>query len=368
MKKRTRVIAVVMATALLAACGGGGSDNADSGDATATTLRSRTKNAALPTTTTATTLPSKGAAPVDATTTTAAGATTTTVAGATTTVAAGATTTTVKANTAPTTTIAIPVPGVVTDPGNFAPTYLASTDPLGSPRVALPAEASVTGNAARAVSTALRTDSAGVLTVSAAEWVGTTTPMTLRWTLSASGKSIACDNCAFISTKAKQLVKTLLETKFDGSGIVSIRGLDPTATGVGAFAGNGWGIDVVVGDPGNIDAANTGNSIRDWVLGCTGSTASTCRNVTAGIGELKWKNQVWSVSNCTSALQNGGPRQLLADVTKALQGADANTTALVRQRAALDRVSIALPAYRPVFAASGNSRTLTGFASTGCAQ
>jgi hypothetical protein len=361
-KKRTRVIAVALSAALLAACGGGGSNNADSGDATATTLRSRTKNAALPTTTTATTLPAKGSAPAGATTTTAAGTATTTAA------QTGATTTTVKAATGPTTTIAIPTPASVTDPGNFQPTYLASTDPLGSPRVALPAEASATSNAAKTVSTALRTDAAGVLAVSAAEWVGTTTPMTLRWTLSAGGKNIACDNCAFISTKAKQLVKSLLETKFDGSGIVSIRGLDPTATAVGAFAGNGWGIDVVVGDPGNIDAANTGNSIRDWVLGCTGTTASTCRNVTAGIGELKWKNQVWSVSDCISALRNGGPRQLLADVTKALQGADANTTALVRQRAALDRVSIALPAYRPVFATSGTYRTLTGFASTGCAQ
>jgi hypothetical protein len=262
----------------------------------------------------------------------------------------------------------VPVQVKVTDPGNFQPTYLAPNSALGSPRVALPVEASVTGNAARTVSAALRTDSAGVLTVSAAEWVGTTTPMTLRWTVAASGKSIACDNCAFISTKAKQLVKSLLETKFDGSGISAIRGLDPAASGLGAFAGNGWGIDVVVGDPGNIDAANAGNSIRDWVLGCTGSTASTCRNVTSGIGELKWKNQVWSVSDCVSALQNGGPRLLLADVTKALQGADANTTALVRQRAALDRVSIALPAYRPVFTTSGSSRTLTGFASTGCAQ
>jgi hypothetical protein len=359
-KKRTRVIAVAMSAALLAACGGGGSDNTGSGDATATTLPTRTKNAALPTTTTATTLPAKGSAPAEETTTTAATANATPQ--------SDATTTTVKATTGPTTTIAIPTPAVVTDPGNFQPAYLASTDSLGSPRVALPAEASATANAAKTVSAALRTDAAGVLSVTAAEWVGTTTPMTLRWTVSAGGKNFACDNCAFVSTKAKQLVKSLLETKFDGSGIVSVRGLDPTATAVGAFAGNGWGIDVVVGDPGNIDAANTGNSIRDWVLGCTGSTASTCRNVTAGIGELKWKNQVWSVSDCISALRNGGPRQLLADVAKALQGADAGTTALVRQRAALDRVSIALPAYRPVFATSGSSRTLTGFASTGCAQ
>lgn len=352
-----RLIAMALATALLAACGGGGSDNADSSDsATVTTMR--TKNAALPATTT--TLPSKGSAPADTTPATTA----TTVAGSPTTAASQVT----SPAAGPTTTIAVPVQVKVTDPGNFQPTYLAPNSALGSPRVALPVEASVTGNAARTVSAALRTDSAGVLTVSAAEWVGTTTPMTLRWTVAASGKSIACDNCAFISTKAKQLVKSLLETKFDGSGISSIRGLDPAAAALGAFAGNGWGIDVVVGDPGNIDAANAGNSIRDWVLSCTGSTASTCRNVTSGIGELKWKNQVWSVSDCVSALQNGGPRLLLADVTKALQGADANTTALVRQRAALDRVSIALPAYRPVFTTSGSSRTLTGFASTGCAQ
>ena len=347
MKKRNSLLAVVLAATVFASCGG--SKSSDS--ASETTIK-RVKNAALPTTTVAVA-------------TTVAGATTTAPA-ATTTTAPGATTTTVAA--APTTTIAVPVQTKVTDPGNYAPTYLASTSALGAPRPALPAEASVTANAAKTVSTTYRTDSTGNLTVASAEWVGTTTPMTLRWNLTVGTKTIPCDNCAFVSTGVKKVIKAVLAATLKGSGITSVRGLDPTATAVGSYLGNGWGAEFIVGDPTSINAAATGNSIRDWVLGCTGSTASTCRNVTNGIGELRWKNEVWSVSDCISALQNGGPKLSVADLKSKLSGANADTVALVRQRAALDRVAVAAPLYRPVFATSGNARALTGFASTGCAQ
>ena len=77
---------------------------------------------------------------------------------------------------------------------------------------------------------------------------------------------------------------------------------------------------------------------------------------------------MWSTSDCVSALRNGGPRQLIDGVAAALKGATAETAALIRQRAALDRVVVGLPAYRPVFSSSGTTRTLTGFASTGCAS
>lgn len=325
MNTRSRIISVGLAVALLSACGGGSSDS--SGESTAST---RVKNNALPTTTVApgTTVASSS-----------------TVAGATT-VAPVAEVTRVK------------------DPGNYQASYLASTDVAGSPRPVLPAEASITANAVKAVSAGLRTDADGVLAVSAAEWVGSATPLTLRWTV--AGK--ACDNCAFLSASAKKVVKALLAANFAGSGITSVRGFDPTVVGVGQYQGNGWGFEVLIGDSASAAAQRTGNAVRDWVLGCTGDTASTCRNVELGIGELRWKNQVWSVADCTSALQNGGPRMLLADVSKLLKGASAETAGLVRQRAAIDRVVVAVPSYRPVFASSGDARALTGFASTGCAK
>ena len=287
--------------------------------------------------------------------------------------AAGDETTTTIAGQAPniaaTTTTLVPVAPavVVVDPDNYTPTYLASDDALGSPRPSLPIEARLESNAARAVSTALRTDAAGVLTVSAAAWVGST-PMTLRWTITTTAGSLQCDNCAFVSTKTKRLIKEVTAVKLDGSGVKSIRGLDPTATKVGQFAGNGWGVEFLVGEPGNIDAAATGNAIRDLLLSCTGTTSSTCKNVSLGAAELKWKNQVWSTRDCVSALRNGGPRQLIDGVATLLKSASVDTAALVKQRAALDRVAVGLPAYRPVFSSSGITRTLTGFASTGCAS
>ncbi|NDG66198.1 MAG: hypothetical protein EBY23_04625 [Actinobacteria bacterium] len=211
------------------------------------------------------------------------------------------------------------------------------------------------------------TDSAAVLTVTKAEWVGTTTPMTLRWTISTAAGALQCDNCAFVTTKAKRIIKEVTAQKLKGSGITSIRGLDPTYSEVGAFIGNGWGVEFLVGDQGN-DSAATGNAIRDLLLSCSGDTASSCKNVSLGVAELKWKNIIWSTSDCVSALRNGGPRQFLDDLTTSLTGASAETAALVKQRGALDRVAVATPAYRPVFTTTGTTRTITGFASTGCAS
>ena len=342
MKSRvTKCAILAIALVAVASCGGSSSDESGS----PTTLFQ--KNAAIiPTTTTASsgTLPSKGSA---------GGDTATTVAPATT--------------AAPATTL-VPVAAAVavTDPGNFQATYLASDNALGAPRPALPAEASLATNAARAVSAAWNTDS--VLTVTKAEWVGTTTPMTLRWTISTtSSGSLACDNCAFITSKAKSIIKEVTSQTLKGSGIKSIRGLDPTSPQVGAYLGNGWGVEFILGEQTN-DSAATGNAIRDFLLSCSGTTASTCKNVTLKVAELKWKNTLWSTSDCVSALRNGGPSQLIDGIATALTGTSAETAALIRARAALDRVAVATPAYRPVFNTSGTTRTLTGFASTGCAS
>jgi hypothetical protein len=337
---------LAIALVAVASCGGSSSDESGS----PTTLFQ--KNAAvIPTTTTASsgTLPSKGSAGGDTGT-------------------PGTTPATTPATAPATTLVPVPAAAVVTDPGNYQATYLASDNALGAPRPALPAEASLTSNAARAVSATWNTDSAGVLTVTKAEWVGTTTPMTLRWTISTtSSGSLVCDNCAFVTAKAKSIIKEVTSQTLKGSGIKSIRGLDPTSPQVGAYLGNGWGVEFILGEQTN-DSAATGNAIRDFLLSCSGTTASTCKNVSLKVAELKWKNTLWATSDCVSALRNGGPSQLIDGIATALTGASADTAALIRARAALDRVAVATPAYRPVFNTSGTTRTLTGFASTGCAS
>jgi hypothetical protein len=343
MKKSNVLIGMVVAATVLASCGG-----SKSSDSATQTTGVFLKNAAP----TATTVP----------------VTTTAVTSATTPASAATAPSPASTVAGPTTTIAVPVPVKVADPGSYVPSYLASSDPLGAPHPALPAEVSITANPTKAVSSAYRTDSSGTLTVASAEWVGAATPMTLRWNLTVGTKTIPCDNCAFVTTAVKRVIKAVLAEKLKGSGVTSVRGFDPASGGVGAFLGNGWAAEFVLSDATSIDATATGNSIRDWVLGCSGSTASTCRNVTSGIAELRWKNQIWAVADCTSALQNGGPRILLTDLATKLKGANADTVTFVRQRASLDRVSIALPIYRPTFATSGTARSLTGFASTGCAQ
>ena len=341
MKSRvTKCAVLAIALVAVASCGSSSSDSSGS-DTT------RVKNAALPTATTsavAGTLPSKGSAGGET-----------------------GTAETTPATTPASTPGSIPAAAVVADPGNYQATYLASTDPLGAPHPALPQEASVTTNATRAVSATWNTDSDAVLTVTKAEWVGATTPMTLRWTISTAAGALQCDNCAFVTTKAKRIIKEVTAQKLKGSGITSIRGLDPTNSEVGAFIGNGWGVEFLVGDQGN-DSAATGNAIRDLLLSCSGDTASSCKSVSLGVAELKWKNIIWSTSDCVSALRNGGPRQFLDDVTSSLKSASAETAALVKQRGALDRVAVATPAYRPVFTTTGTTRTITGFASTGCAS
>jgi hypothetical protein len=338
----------ILAIALVAVASCGGSSSDESG--APTTLFQ--KNAAvIPTTTTASsgTLPSKGSAGGDTGT-------------------PGTTPATTPATAPATTLVPVPAAAVVTDPGNYQATYLASDNALGAPRPALPAEASLTSNAARAVSATWNTDSAGVLTVTKAEWVGTTTPMTLRWTISTtSSGSLVCDNCAFVTAKAKSIIKEVTSQTLKGSGIKSIRGLDPTSPQVGAYLGNGWGVEFILGEQTN-DSAATGNAIRDFLLSCSGTTASTCKNVSLKVAELKWKNTLWATSDCVSALRNGGPSQLIDGIATALTGASADTAALIRARAALDRVAVATPAYRPVFNTSGTTRTLIGFASTGCAS
>lgn len=344
----TQCAILAIALVAVASCGGSSSDSS-SPDTT------RLKNSALPTTTAASTgtLPSKGSAGGDTATPETTPATTPE---------------TTPATTPATTPVPVPAAVAVTDPGNYQATYLASDNALGAPRPALPAEASLTSNAARAVSATWNTDSAGVLTVTKAEWVGTTTPMTLRWTINTtSAGSLVCDNCAFITAKAKSIIKEVTSQKLKGSGIKSIRGLDPTAPQVGAFLGNGWGVEFLLGDQTN-DSAATGNTIRDFMLSCSGTTASTCKNVSLKVAELKWKNTLWSTSDCISALRNGGPSQLIDGIATALTGANADTATLIRARAALDRVAVATPEYRPVFNTSGTTRTLTGFASTGCAS
>lgn len=268
---------------------------------------------------------------------------------------------------APSTTVT-PVEAAVTvsDPGNYTPTYLAPGDAAGSPRVNMTSEANLATNASRTVSNSLKTDSTGNLTVTAAEWIDSS-PMTLKWTVKAGTRSIACNNCAFLTTHTKKALAALLGSDV-AAGIASIQGVRPTQVGPGEFIGHGWAFEAVVNAPTVHEQIRNGVAIREWVTNCTGTTASTCRNTKLGIAQLHWRNSYWSVADCTSALVNGGPRRLHHDYAARASAANAELKARLKIAAAIDRVYIALPIYRPIFATTGSARSLTGYASTGCAS
>lgn len=282
---------------------------------------------------------------------------------------AALTTTTVSGATtvAPTTSVT-PVEAAVTvsDPGNYTPTYLAPGDALGSPRVNMTSEANLAVNTTRTVGNSLKTDSSNNLTVTAAEWIDSS-PMTLKWTVRAGTRSIACNNCAFLTAHTKKALAALLASDA-AVGIASVQGVRPTQIGPGEFIGHGWAFEAVLSAPTVHDQIRNGNAIREWVLNCTGTTASTCRNTKLGISQMHWRNSYWSVADCTSALINGGPRRLHHDYASRASSATADVKARLKISAAVDRVLIALPIYRPIFASSGSARSLTGYASTGCAS
>lgn len=254
----------------------------------------------------------------------------------------------------------------VVDPANYTPTYLAPGDAAGSPRVNMTSEASLAVNASRTVSSALRADSTGNITVIGAEWIDAS-PMTLKWTVKAGSRSIACNNCAFLTAHTKKALAALLASDV-AAGIASIQGVRPTQVGHGEFIGHGWAFEAVVNAPTVHEQIRNGVAIREWVTNCTGTTASTCRNTKLGISQLHWRNSYWSVADCTSALVNGGPRRLHHDYASRASAASAELKVRLKIAAAIDRVYIALPLYRPIFASTGSARSLTGYASTGCAS
>lgn len=275
------------------------------------------------------------------------------------------TTTTVAAAT---TTTLTPVEGAVkvTDPGDYTPTYLAASDSAGSPRVNMTSEANLAVNTSRTVSNALKTDSTGGINVTAAEWINSS-PMTLKWTVKAGSRSVACNNCAFLTTHTKKALAALLASDVAG-GIASIQGVRPHHVGPGEYIGHGWAFEVVVNASTVHEQIRNGVAIREWVTNCTGTTASTCRNTKLGIAQLHWRNSYWSVADCKSALVNGGPRRLHHDYAARASSGNADLQARLKINAAIDRVYIALPLYRPMFETSGSARSLTGYASTGCAS
>jgi hypothetical protein len=232
-------------------------------------------------------------------------------------------------------------------------TTLAPSDSAATPRPTLPAEA--TPDSAAGVPDALQTDGEGILTVASSTWRAGDGPRRLVWSLSARGRTIDCIDCAYVAASTKRVIAAVLADPV-GDAVTAVFGFDPSA-GAGDYRSNGWAAEFVVGT--GPDAPVAGDAIQRWVLECP---ADGCRSQQLNIAEMRWTNRVWSVSDCATALKLGGPSDLSG--TSVSDGAGADTL----RESALDRVVLSSPHYRPVLVADAGSRTIGGYAGTGCAS
>jgi hypothetical protein len=232
-------------------------------------------------------------------------------------------------------------------------TTVGTDDSSVSPRPVLPVEAAP--DSVAPVPVALASDAAGILDVSAAAWVATGGPRQLVWTLSYRGRQIPCTNCAFLTASVKGIIAAVLDDPV-GDGVRSVFGFDPGAL-EGDYISNGWAAEFVVGTDANSPVF--GDAIQRWVLECVGDD---CRSQSLKIAEMRWGNGLWSVVNCATPLWRGGPTSLSG--TSVIDGA---TEAEIRD-AALDRVRLAAPHYRPIVVTDEGSGSISGYVSTGCAS
>lgn len=230
-------------------------------------------------------------------------------------------------------------------------TTIGVDDPAASPRPTLPVEAAPDSTAA--VPSALATD--GVLNVSSASWVAADGPRQLVWTLTYRGRQVTCTNCAFVSQSTKQMIAAVLGDAV-GDGVQSVVGFDPSAL-AGDYRSNGWAAEFVVGT--DINSSIAGDGLQRWVLECPGGT---CRSQSLKVAEMRWGNRMWSVADCGTPLWRGGPTDI--GETSVLEGASASAT----REAALDRVLLAGPHFRPVIATGQGSGSVNGYVATGCAS
>ena len=232
-------------------------------------------------------------------------------------------------------------------------TTLAPSDPVATPRPTLPAEAMP--DSVAAVPPALEVDADGILTVAGSSWRAGDGPRQLVWTLSIRGRTVECFNCAYVTAPTKRVISAVLGSSV-GDAVTSVVGFDPSAA-AGDYRSNGWAAEFVVGT--GADAPIAGDAIQRWVLECPGGS---CRSVQLKIAEMRWSNHLWSVHDCSTALKLGGPSELSEFATP-----DGASVATLRE-AALDRVVLSSPHYRPVLIADGSARTIGGYAQTGCGQ
>lgn len=232
-------------------------------------------------------------------------------------------------------------------------TTLAPTDPIASPRPSLPIGA--TPDSSDPVPAALQSDAEGILVVASSAWRAGEGPRELVWSLSVRGRTIDCVNCAFVASSTKRVIAAVLGNSI-GDPVTSVLGFDPSA-GAGDYRANGWSAEFVVGT--GTDAPVAGDAIQRWILECPDGS---CRSQQLKIAEMRWANRLWSVNDCSTALKFGGRSDL--SETAVVDGASAATL----RESALDRIVLSSPHFRPILAADGASRTIVGYAGTGCAS
>lgn len=236
----------------------------------------------------------------------------------------------------------------MTIPKGDADTILAADDPRGNPHLLLPDAFNPAVNTNKEVPEDYQGDASGALTIKSAKFVTANGPYVLQWKLKVGkyGK-VKCDNCLLIAPRLRKVLAEILKLDAAGS-IEQIQGYDASRTTAGDYLGNGWQMQIIVGN--SAKGYKDGDSIAQWLLGNSKDNA---------VQGVLWQNLLYSVEECGKDLSSAAPVEAYPQAV----GADA----AARADAGIDRIIVSSPEYTPILEDRDGAQFVAGWKPTKCA-
>lgn len=233
-------------------------------------------------------------------------------------------------------------------PKGDAEEILGADDPRGNPHILLPDAFNPTVNTKKEVPEEYKGDASGSLTVKSAKFVDGNGPYVLQWKVKVGKyEKVKCNNCLLIAPRLRKLLAEILKLDAAGS-IESIQGYDPSRTVAADYLGNGWQMQIIMGNSSN--AYKDGDAIAQWLL--TNSKDNAVQSVL-------WQNLLYSSEECGNDLSSVPPVEAYS---QAVGNNDAE-----RADAGIDRVIVSSPEYTPILEDRDGAQFIAGWKTAKCA-
>lgn len=233
-------------------------------------------------------------------------------------------------------------------PKGDANEMLTGDDPRGNPHILLPDAFNPAVNTKKEVPDEYKGDASGALTVKSVKFVDANGPFVLQWKVKVGKyEKVKCDNCLLIASRLRKLLAEILKLDAADS-IESIQGYDPSRTVAGDYLGNGWQMQIIMGNTSK--AFKDGDAIAQWLL------RNSKDNAVQGV---LWQNLAYSAEECGNDLSAVAP-------VEAYSQAVGNTDA-ERADAGIDRIIVSSPEYTPILEDRDGAQFIVGWKPTKCA-